>query len=79
MAFFGVADRPVVAKAAARLVNVSMTPRLITDAAAAFAEELDPPEDQHASSSMRRHLAKVLFLRCAEALIGATGLAGGAR
>jgi carbon-monoxide dehydrogenase medium subunit len=60
MAFFGVADRPVMAKAAARLVNVSMTPRLITDAAAAFAEELDPPEDQHASSSMRRHLRRLL-------------------
>src|SRR5215469_15074516 len=79
MAFFGVADRPVLAKAAARLVNVSMTPRLITDAAVAFGEELNPPEDQQASSSMRRHLAKVLFRSCAEALIGAAGLAGGAR
>jgi carbon-monoxide dehydrogenase medium subunit len=79
MAFFGVADRPVLARAAARLVNVSMTPSLITDAAVAFAEELDPPEDQQASSSMRRHLAKVLFLRCAEALVGTAGLAGGAR
>ena len=79
MAFFGVADQPVLSKAAARLVNVSMTPRLITDAAVAFGEELDPPEDQQASSSMRRHLAKVLFRRCAEALIGSAGLAGGAQ
>jgi carbon-monoxide dehydrogenase medium subunit len=77
MAFFGVADQPVLSKAAARLVNVSMTPQLIADAAVAFGEELDPPEDQQASSSMRRHLAKVLFRRCAEALIGAAGLAGG--
>ncbi len=78
MAFFGIADRPILSRAAARLVDASITPRLIADAADAFGEEVDPPEDQQASSSMRRHLAKVLFRRCAEALTVAAGLNGGA-
>lgn len=69
VAFFAIADRPVLAKAAARLVNVAIEPKLISDAAAAVGEELDPSEDQQASSSMRRHLARVLFRRCAEALV----------
>jgi aerobic carbon-monoxide dehydrogenase medium subunit len=68
MAFFGVADRPVLAKAAARLVNVIVTPTLISDAAEAFGDEFDPSEDQQATSALRRHLAKVLFKRCAQAL-----------
>ena len=70
MAFFGVGDQPVLARAATRFVNGNLTPSLIADAAAAFGEELHPFEDQEASSSMRRHLAKVLFMRCAEALAG---------
>ncbi len=69
MAFFAVADRPVLAKAATRLVNITVTPALISDAAEAFGDELDPPEDQQASADLRRHLAKVLFRRCAEALV----------
>ena len=68
MAFFAVADKPVLAKAAARLINVSVTPAQISDAAEAFGDELDPAEDQQASADLRRHLAKVLFRRCAGAL-----------
>jgi aerobic carbon-monoxide dehydrogenase medium subunit len=68
MAFFAVADRPVLAKAASRLLNVAVTPALISDAAEAFGDELDPPEDPQASADLRRHLGKVLFRRCAEAL-----------
>ena len=78
MAFFGVSDRPVLAKSASRLVNVGITPRLLADAVVAFGEELDPPEDQQASSPMRRHLAKVLFRRCVEALAVAADRDGGA-
>lgn len=78
MAFFAVADRPVLAKAAAKLVNVAITPKLISDASVAFGDELEPPEDQQASSSMRRHLAKMLFRRCAEALFARSGPNGGA-
>jgi carbon-monoxide dehydrogenase medium subunit len=69
MAFFGIANKPVLAKAASRLVNVAVTPAQISDAAEAFGGELDPPEDQQASADLRRHLAKVLFRRCAEALV----------
>jgi aerobic carbon-monoxide dehydrogenase medium subunit len=69
MAFFAVADRPVLAKAATRLINVTVTPERILAAAEAFGDELDPPEDQQASAVLRRHLAKVLFRRCAEALL----------
>jgi aerobic carbon-monoxide dehydrogenase medium subunit len=70
MAFFAIANRPVLAKAAAKLINVAVTPALISEAAEAFGDELNPPEDQQASADLRRHLAKVLFRRCAEELVG---------
>ncbi|WP_024508170.1 xanthine dehydrogenase family protein subunit M [Bradyrhizobium sp. ARR65] len=78
MAFFAIADRPVLANAAAKLLNVAITPELIADASVAFGNELNPPEDQQASSSMRRHLASVLFRRCVEALLARGRLYGGA-
>jgi carbon-monoxide dehydrogenase medium subunit len=70
MAFFGIADKPILAKAATSLINVTATPARISDAAEAFGRELDPSEDQQASADLRRHLAKVLFRRCAETLLG---------
>jgi len=70
MAFFGVADKPILAKAATGLINVTVTPARISDAAEAFGEELSPSDDPQASADLRRHLAKVLFRRCAEALVG---------
>jgi|SRR5581483_8943408 len=70
MAFFGIADKPILAKAATSLINVRGTPERIFDAAEAFGRELDPSEDQQASADLRRHLAKVLFRRCAETLLG---------
>ncbi|HLG80008.1 MAG TPA: xanthine dehydrogenase family protein subunit M [Bradyrhizobium sp.] len=75
MTFFAVADRPVLAKAASRLVSVAAAPGLIFDAAEAFGCELDPLDDQQASADLRRHLAKVLFRRCAVSLTG-VGSAG---
>ena len=69
MVFFAVADKPVLAKAATRLLNVTATPELISGAAETFGDELDPPGDRLASADLRRHLAKVLFRRCAEALV----------
>ena len=69
VAFFAVGDRPVLAKAAKKLVNVAITPAVLSDASKALGEELDPREDQQASASMRRHLAKVLLARCASALL----------
>ena len=79
MAFFAVGDRPVLAKAAARLVNVAVTPACLSDASAALGDELDPQDDQQASASMRRHLAKVLLARCVAALLGRPDLAAGGR
>jgi carbon-monoxide dehydrogenase medium subunit len=70
MAYFAVGDRPVLARAASRLVGVTVTAAVMSEASAALAEELDPQEDQQASASMRRHLAKVLMVRCVAALLG---------
>jgi aerobic carbon-monoxide dehydrogenase medium subunit len=72
LAFFAVGDRPILAKVAKMLVNVAVTPAVLSEASAALAEELDPLDDQQASASMRRHLAKVLLARCVPALLGRT-------
>jgi carbon-monoxide dehydrogenase medium subunit len=69
LAFFAVGDRPVLAKAASKLVGVALTPAVVTGACSALSEELDPQDDQQASASMRRHLAKVLLGRCVAALL----------
>jgi carbon-monoxide dehydrogenase medium subunit len=77
LAYFAIGDRPGLANAARKLVNVTVTPRLVHQISAAFAaDELDPHEDQQASSTMRRHLAKVLFRRAFAALLGRPELAG---
>jgi carbon-monoxide dehydrogenase medium subunit len=70
LAFFAVGDRPVLAGAAGRLINVSITPVLLSDASAALGEEIDASEDQQATAAMRRHLAKVLLVRCISVLSG---------
>jgi aerobic carbon-monoxide dehydrogenase medium subunit len=77
LVFFAVGDRPVLAGAAPKLINVAVTPEILSDASAALEEELDPPEDQQATPSMRRHLAKVLLSRCVATLLGRPGLAAG--
>jgi carbon-monoxide dehydrogenase medium subunit len=77
LAFFAVGDRPVLAKAANNLVGKAVTPALLTDACTALSEELDPHEDQQASAAMRRHLAKVLLLRCVSSLLGRPELNAG--
>jgi carbon-monoxide dehydrogenase medium subunit len=75
--FFAVGDRPILARAAARLVNVTVTPALLAEASSALADELDPQDDQQASASMRRHLAKVLLARAVSALLARPGLNAG--
>jgi aerobic carbon-monoxide dehydrogenase medium subunit len=76
-ALFAVGDRPVLAKAASRLINSAVTPTLLSDVSAAVGEELDPLDDQQASGAMRRHLAKMLFARCVATMLGQPKLAGG--
>ena len=76
-AFFAVGDRPILAKAATKLINVGVTPTVLAEASATLATELDPQEDQQASAAMRRHLAKILLARCVSALLGRPDLTPG--
>jgi carbon-monoxide dehydrogenase medium subunit len=77
LAYFAVSDRPLLATAASKLLNVAITPAVLSEASTALGEELDPEEDQQASASMRRHLAKVLLARCVAALLGRPELGSG--
>ena len=77
LAFFAVGDRPVLAKAASKLIQVAVTPEVLSDASTALSEELDPAEDQQATASMRRHLAKVLLTRSVSSLLGRPELVTG--
>ena len=70
LGFFAVGDRPILAKAASQLIDVSINSAVLTEVAAALAEEIDPQSDQQASASMRRHLAKVLLTSCVSTLLG---------
>lgn len=78
LAFFAVGDRPVLASAAKKLIGSAVTPAMLSDACTALGGELDPQDDQQASASMRRHLAKVLLVRCAATLLGRPDLNPGA-
>jgi aerobic carbon-monoxide dehydrogenase medium subunit len=77
IAFFAVSDRPLLVEAAKHLVGVTVTPEILSEASAALGDELDPQEDQQASVAMRRHLAKVLLVRCVSALLDRPNLKGG--
>ena len=77
LAFFAVGDRPVLAKAASKLAGRAITPAVVADACTALGKELDPHDDQQASAAMRRHLAKVLLVRCVAALLRRSDLDAG--
>lgn len=76
LAFFAVGDRPVLAGVATKLIGMAMSPALVSEASTALGEELDPQDDQQASGTMRRHLAKVLLGRCVAAMLAKPELAG---
>jgi carbon-monoxide dehydrogenase medium subunit len=78
LGFFAVGDRPLLAKSAGKLVDVAMTSAALTEALSALDEELDPLEDQQATPAMRRHLAKILLVRCVSSLLDRTDLRMGA-
>ncbi|MCJ2103519.1 FAD binding domain-containing protein [Methylobacterium sp. E-046] len=61
LAFFGVADRPVLARAAAAAIEAGD----LTGAQAALADELDPPDDPATRAATRLHLARVVLGRVA--------------
>ena len=77
LAYFSVGDRPILAGAAKKLVAKMVTPALVSEASAALDDELDPQDDQQASGVMRRHLAKVLLMRCVAALLSRPELVRG--
>jgi carbon-monoxide dehydrogenase medium subunit len=77
LGFFAVGDRPILTKAANRLMNVPITSAVLSEVSATLAEELDPQDDQQATASMRRHLAKVLLVRCVATLLGRPDLDAG--
>lgn len=71
VAFLGLADRPVIAESASRLLTGHVpTPEAIRAAAdQAAAHDIDPTSDVHASSRYRRQLAAVLTRRVLERAI----------
>jgi carbon-monoxide dehydrogenase medium subunit len=71
LVFFGVGEAPVAASAAvAVLTGRPVTVEAIARAAAALDTDLNPPADQHASSEMKRHFARVLLGRALRRLSG---------
>jgi aerobic carbon-monoxide dehydrogenase medium subunit len=78
LGFFAVGDRPLLAKSASKLVDVAVTSAVLSEAASALDDELDPLEDQQATPAMRRHLAKVLLTRCVSLLLARPDLRAGA-
>jgi aerobic carbon-monoxide dehydrogenase medium subunit len=78
LGFFAVGDKPLLAEAVRKLINVTVTPELLSGVSAALSEELDPQEDHQASPMMRRHLAKVLLVRCVSTLLSRPDLNAGA-
>jgi aerobic carbon-monoxide dehydrogenase medium subunit len=78
LGFFAVGDRPLLAEAAGKLVGVAVTPAVLSAASFALENELDPQEDQQATPAMRRHLAKVLLMRCVSTLLSRPDLRAGA-
>ena len=70
LGFFAVGDKPMLAGASKHLIGKPVTASVLTDAQAALDEELDPQEDQQASDSMRRYLARQLMEQCVVTLLG---------
>jgi len=78
LGFFAVGDRPLLSRSAGKLVDVAITPVVLSRASSALDDELDPLEDQQATPTMRRHLAKVLLARCVSSLLDRPDLRAGA-
>jgi aerobic carbon-monoxide dehydrogenase medium subunit len=78
LGFFAVGDRPLLAKSAGKLIDVAITPAVLSEASSALDEELSPLEDQQATPTMRRHLAKALLTRCVSSLLARPDLCAGA-
>lgn len=74
----GVGDGPVLAPSpAAALAGRRPEPKVLEEAAAAVAADLDPPGDIHASADYRRHLAVVLTRRALRRAVERAGSEAG--
>lgn len=70
LVFFGVGTKPVAATAAARLLEAEpVTDERVARAAAALAQDLDPPEDLNGGGATKLHLAGVLLRRTIKAML----------
>jgi carbon-monoxide dehydrogenase medium subunit len=69
LGFFAVGDRPVLANAARELISRPVDAAALAAAQTALDAELDPQEDQQASSVMRRHMARQLLSLCVATLL----------
>lgn len=71
LAFFGVADRPVLAaRAASVLEGKPVTEATLAEAAAALEADFEPRSDLHASAATRRRLAAVVLRQAVKELAG---------
>lgn len=71
LVFFGVGDGPVTAeRAMAAAGGKQVMVDTIATAQAALEADLGPAADQHGSSDMKRHLARVLLARALNRLAG---------
>jgi carbon-monoxide dehydrogenase medium subunit len=70
LVYFGIGGKPTLAaQAAARIVDHPVDAAIVQDAQSSLAQDLEPQDDQQASSEMRLHLARVLLRRCIAALM----------
>lgn len=70
LVFFGAGTKPVVAAAAARVLEAQpMTNAIMAGATAALATDLDPPDDLNETGATKLHLAGVLLGRVVAAMM----------
>jgi carbon-monoxide dehydrogenase medium subunit len=71
ISLLSVGDGPVLAERAMRdMIGEKLTPETIRQTAATTAEDLDPPDDIHASPAFRSRLAEVLTARALKRIAG---------
>jgi carbon-monoxide dehydrogenase medium subunit len=63
-------DKPVLATASRHLLGKPVAETMLADARAALDGELEPHDDQQATSEMRRYLARQLLTACVVSLLG---------
>lgn len=70
LGYFAMGDKPVLATASRHLLGKPVAETMLADARAALDGELEPHDDQQATSEMRRYLARQLLTACVVSLLG---------